>query len=427
MAGVNFSELQTFGQLKELYYEDVQFQEHIQSSLKNFVKEAGSGEIEFDGSNFNVPLQLSVNESYGMINDDERLPEAGRHRGIFAKYAVKLGYASMELTTFAGTRGHKNGRSGGQFMDDYVKGTLLSFMANMDSDLYANGRGYRATVDSATPAASSFTVDFSTRMRPEMKLDWYDSTLTTKRGSIMVAIKGFDRMNRVVYVDSTFGSGAVPAGAAADDVLTVLGALDAGEPTDGRYVAGLARITDATVSLGQVNPATYAQWTPTNINASGANPSQELLQRHWDSIYVIGGAYPNRMAFNPAWKRAYLAQFLNQRRFTSNVFDTGAQSLTFSPLKMGSDEKNRKPGEFKMLEDKNADPTEIYIWHYDAFCTASDYADAPHIADEDGDEWRVKIGYDVLSAFTRYWWNTVTFKRNLIGRQYGFARPSGVI
>ena len=67
-------------------------------------------------------------------------------------------------------------------------------------------------------------------MRAGMTLDWYDSTRTIKRGSIKIALLGIDHINRTVNIDSTFGTGAVPTGAAVNDVLVVYGALDPGEP-----------------------------------------------------------------------------------------------------------------------------------------------------------------------------------------------------
>lgn len=427
MSGAVFSDVESFGLLKELYLDDVEYQDHVQSSLYNFIRKADSGEVEFDGNYFNVPVQFQLNESYAGLVDNERLPEADFPKGVFAKYRVKQMYSMIEMTTFAATRGHKDGRPNGKYLDDTMKGTLLSMMSNLDFDLYANGRGYRATVATATGAAASFTVSSSMRLRAGMKLDWYDSTLATKRGSIKIDVKSIDRINKTVYIDSTFGSAAVPSGAAANDVLVVYNALASGEPTDGRFMAGLDRLTDNTLSLGSLSPSTYALWQATNQNASGANPSQEILQIQFDSLYQVSGKYPNKMVFGTPWKRGYLAQFLNQRRFNSNSFDTGATNLTFSPLKMGKDEKNAKPGEFQMLEDKNCDPTKVYIWQDKALCLASDYADAPHLADEDGNEMRFRVGYDAMSGFYRYWANTVVYQRNAIGLISNFASQSGAL
>ena len=427
MAGASFDDVDSYGNLKELYNEDAQYQEHIQSSLYNFIRHAESGEIKLDGKYWNQAVTFRVNESYGAKNDNERLPDPYFPKGVFAKSRVKLMYSQIEATTFASTRGHNSGRVNGKYMDDYIKGTLLSFMSNLDFDAYANGRGYRATILTATAAASSFTVTFSTRLRPGTVLDWYDSTLATKRGSIMVSDRGVDRMNKTVYVDSTFGSAAVPTGATAGDILVVYGALDPGEPSDGRHIAGLDRITDSSLSLAELSPSTYAWWLPTNIAAGGANPNQEILQQMFDSQYVIAGVYPNRMTFNPAWKRGYLSGFLNQRRFTSNSFDTGAASLTFSPVKMGTDEKGVKPTKFEMLEDKNADPSKVYIWNHSAFCIATDYSDSPHLADEDGAEFRIRPGYDSMSGFYRFWANTVPKQRNAIGAITGFNVLSSAI
>jgi hypothetical protein len=122
-------------------------------------------------------------------------------------------------------------------------------------------------------------------------------------------------------------------------------------------------MTDNTLAIGGISPADYAVWSCPNSNANGGNPSQELLQTHWDNMSIIAGVYPNRMVFNPAWKRAYLSQFLNQRRFNSNTFDTGAASISFQPVKMGTDEKGKKPGQFEMLEDKNCPADTNYIWN----------------------------------------------------------------
>lgn len=426
MAGPTLSDVESYGNVKDLYSEDSKMQEHIQSSVFNFVKH-DDGEVEFDGLSFKVQVTLALNESYAATNDDERLPEGDQQMGDWAFYKPKRMYSGIEATTFAATRGHKNGRPTGKYLDDLMKGTLLTFMSNLDFDMYGNGRGYRAAVLTATAAASSFTVSTSMQLRPRMKLDWYDSTYAVKRGSIRIAVKSIDRMNKTVYIDSAFGTGAVPAGAVAGDVLVVYGALAANEPADGRHMCGLNRICDNTLSIGGLSPATYAAWMAVNQNAAGASPSQELLQLQFDSMYQVSGVYPNRMIFNPAWKRGYLSQFLNQRRFTSNSFDTGATELKFSPLKMGTDEKNKKPGDFEMLEDKNCDPTTVFFFNFDAFVWADDYASSPHLADEDGNEFRFRQGYDSLSAFYRYWGNTCTYQRNAVGKIYGHTNLTGVL
>lgn len=426
MAGATFSDVESFGMLKELYGSDPELQENINSSLWNFINKNQDG-VEFDGNYFNRPVQLQINESYAALNPDERLPEAELTKGVFAKFRAKLMYSKIEATTYAATRGHKNGRPNGKYLDDLMKGTLISFMANLDADLYGNGFGGRATILTATAAQTSFTVESSMQIRAGMKLDWYDSTLTTKRGSIKVAVKAVDRMNRRVYIDTTFGSAAVPAGAVAGDKLVVYNALAAGTPTDGRHIMGMARMIDNSLAVGGLDPADYAAWQAVVTAAGGGNPSQEILQQHWDHMYIISGKYPNRMVFNPAWKRAYLSQFLNQRRFNSNSFDTGASSLTFQPLKMGTDQKGTKPASFEMLEDKNCDPTLNYIWEYNAFNLATDYATEPHLADEDGTEMRIRPGYDSLEGFYRFWANTTIKRRNCIGAITGYATPSGVL
>lgn len=427
MAGVTNADVQDFGNLQELYADDLTHQEHIVSSFFNAIRKAAKDEVEFDGKNWNVGVTFQVNESYGAKNDGERLPDPDFQKGVFAQYRSKLMYSQIEATTYASTRGYKNGRPTGKYLDDLIKGTLLSFGSHLDFDAYANGRGYRATILTATPAATSFTVTFSTRLRAGMVLDWYDATYATKLGTIKIALKGVDRINRTVYIDTTYGSAAVPTGAAATDVLVVAGALDPGEPSDGRHMAGYSRVTDNSVSLGGLSPSDYALWQSVNVNAGLANPNQEILQQFSDQIYTISGRYPNMMVINPAWKRGYLSSFLGQRRFTSNKFDTGATELSWSAVKMGDDESKKKPQEMKLLEDKNADPSEVLMWHSECWAFASDYSDEPHLADEDGAEFRYRLGFDSMQGFIRFWGNTVSKQRNGLGKVYNFAVGSGVV
>ncbi len=424
-AGPNVDDVYAYGNTKELYDDELTYQENILSSFYNMIRKGGKDECEFDGNHWNVGVTFQVNESYAALNDGERLPEPDFQKGVFAQYRSKLMYSQIESTTYAGTRGYRNGRVGGKYMDDLLKGTFLSFNSNLDFDAYANGRGYRATYSSGT--GTSFVVTFSTRLRAGMVLDWYDSTYATKRGSIKVSQKGVDRINRTVYIDTTYGTAAVPSGATAGDVLVVSRALDAGEPTDGRYMAGYARLTDNTVALGGLSPSDWALWASTNLNAALANPNQEILQQFTDQIYIISGVYPDKMVLNPSWKRGYLVGFLGQRRFTSNDYDTGASKLSWSAVRMGEDESKKKPGQMKILEDKNCDPTEVLMWNDDALFFASDYSDEPHLADEDGAEFRYRIGYDSMQGFIRFWGNTVVKQRNALGKVYNFTPQSGTI
>lgn len=425
--GADVTDVYTYGNAKELYDDELHYQDNIVSSFAQFIRKAGKDEVEFDGQHWNVGVTFQINESFAALNDGERLPEPDFQKGVFAQYRSKLNYSQIEATTYAGTRGYAGGLVGGKYMDNLLKGTFMSFNSNVDFELYTNGYSYRATIESATAAQTSFVVTFSMRIRAGMLFDWYDSTYATKRGTIKISQKGVDRINRTVYIDTTYGTGAVPTGATAGDVLVVAGALDAGVPTDGRGCAGYARITDNTVALGGLSSSDWALWAATNVNASGANPNQELLQQFQDQISTISGVYPDKMVFNPAWKRGYLLGFLGQRRFTSNQYDTGAAGLTWSGVKMGEDDSGKKPKQMRMLEDHNCDPTEVLMWNDSALCVAADYSDEPHLADEDGAEFRFRIGYDSQQGFVRFWYNTVVTTRCAVGKIYNWQTVAGVI
>ncbi len=427
MAGAVGSDVAAYGGLKELYSEDKYYQERTAASMLSFVRKAKEGEVDFDGKKFNVSVQFQYNESFGATNDNEALPQADYPAEIFCNWSPKLHYSTMEMTWFAATRGNKDGRVGGKYMDDYVKGTLIATNAGLSHALYGNGRGFIATVATATVGAGSFTVQTSTRIRPGMKFDWYDATLSNKRGSIQIDFKGVDRLSKQPFIKPSFGTGSVPTGAAAGDVLVLKGSLDANEPADGRYLAGFKRICDNSVAYGSLSPADYAWWRATNQNAGGGNITEILLQQQFDLMYDITGDYPNKMVMRNNQKRQYLAQFLGQRRFTSANYETGAANLSFNPLKMGEDEKQEKPNECRILEDRDADLDEILFWNDDMLCLASDMYDGPTIADEDGSEFRKRIGFDADQGFYRAWMNTVCYKRAAVGKIFGLAVGSANI
>lgn len=427
MSGATITDVELFGNLEELYSQDTVVQQNVLSSLWKFIRTPREGEVKLDGKGWNIAVQYALNESYGSKNDGERLPDPQYPKGIFAKYLAKLNYSTIEMTSYAATRGYAGGRPDGKFLDTTLKSTLLSMVANLDSDAYGNGRGYRATIQTATPAATSFTVSFTGRIRPNMVLDWYDATLVTKRGSIKISDKGIDAQARTVYIDTTFLTGAVPTGATAGDVLVVYGDLAPGEPSDGRAIGGFGRITDASVSLGTISPANYAWWLPTNINANLQNPNELILQQHVDNINSIAGVYVNKLVISPDWRRAYMAGFLTQRMFTSNNYDTGMANLSFSAVRMGKDASGKKPAKFDILEDKNQDPSQYFIYADEAVCRASDYAKEIHLADEDGADFRYRMNYDSMHGFLRYWGQMVVNMRRAVGRGYGFATPAGVV
>lgn len=427
MAGATGSDVEIFGGLRERYSDETRMQERVGQNLLSFIRRANDGEVNFDGKAFNMEVDLQLNEAYAATLDGERLPQSGIIKSVFAKYTPKLHYSSMEATHFAMTRGHAGGRADGKYIDSLMKKTLLAMTSGLSFDLYGNGFGLRATIEAATPAALQFVVQSSTKLRPGMVLDWYDSSYSTLKGTIAIAIKSVDRMSKTAYIDAAIGSGAVPAGATAGDKLVVAGSLAAGVPSDGRYLAGLARITDNSLAYGGLSPSVYAQWQSINQNASLANPTQQMLQLQWDNQKIISGMYPDKVVLNNAQKRAYLNNFWSQRQFGSNSFDTGASSVTFDPVTMGTAGKDKKPQRFEILEDPDCDPDVIYMWCDECLCIASDMADEPTIADEDGNELRKRIGYDSESGFYRFWANTVSHQRNGIGKIFGLAIPSGVI
>lgn len=429
MAGTNLSDVQAYGLLQRQYIDDVTYQEHFANALMNFIELDTS--INYDGEAFFVPLSMVINTSYKALNDGEPLPVAEKSKGVYAQYSSKQMYSTLESTFKAATRGYRGGRPDGEWLDKLVRDTLINCEYQINCDLYQNGRGKRAVVATATPSAGNFTVVSSVQILPGMKFDWYDSGLTTLRGQIQVDDAGVDRQARTVYISSTYGSQSVPAGAQAGDILVIAGALDAGEPADGRYMGGLDRLTDNSVSIGGVSPSTWRSWQSYIEDMSNTVINIDVLQRLFDNMKTISGTNINRWVLNPVQKRQYFHLLIAMNKFAPGNLMGGAQNLGFSPVRMGTDmdgDTGYAAGSQRVLEDATCPLDVMYFWNNEMLKRGEDYTTGgPQMAEEDGRTFRFKQGYDAVSAFMRYWANLVVYKRKSIGKIKGLAVPAGAI
>jgi hypothetical protein len=163
----------------------------------------------------------------------------------------------------------------------------------------------------------------------------------------------------------------------------------------------------------------------TNVNANLQNPNELILQQHFDNIFAITAMYPNKWIFSQDWKRAYLAGFFGKRQFTTNSYDGGASSLSFSAVQMGTNEAGKKPVMLDKCEDYMMDPSEYFLFSDQAVCKASDFKKGIHIADEDNTEFRFIQPFDAQGGFTRNWYQLIYKHRRAVGRGYGFATVAG--
>lgn len=429
MSGTNLADVRQFGLLQQQYRDDVVFQEHFARAAFNFLELDTS--INYDGEAFNVGLSMVINASYAARNDGEPLPVAEKSKGVYAQYASKQMYSTLESTFKAATRGYRGGRPDGEWLDKLVRDTLIYCETQVSNDVYQNGRGHRAFVDTAVATDPNFVVVSSTQLLPNMKLDWYNAAMTVKRGTIKIDDEGIDRQARTVYIDPDYGTGEVPAGATAGDRLVIAGAADADEPADGRYMGGFARITDNSLAIGGISPTDWRSWMAYIEAMSGTIINIDVLQRLFDNMKTISGKFINRWILNPAQKRQYFHLLISMSRLANGNIEGGAKSLSFSPVRMGTDmdgDTGYNAGDLKILEDAACPLDVMYFFNNECVKRGEDYTTGgPQIAEEDGRTFRFKQGNDALSAFLRYWANICVYQRNGIGAITGLAVPGGTI
>jgi hypothetical protein len=185
------------------------------------------------------------------------------------------------------------------------------------------------------------------------------------------------------------------------------------------------------VAIGGIAATSYRAWQSYIEDASSTIISLDLLQRLFDNVKTISGKRLNRWVLNPAQKRQYFNILVSQLRFASGNLEGGASKLSFNPVRMGNDmdgDTDYGMGELQILEDAACDLDKMYFWNNTAFKRAEDYTTGgPQIAEEDGRTFRFRDGHDSLTAFLRYWANTVVYQRNAMAMIKNLATPTGVI
>lgn len=184
----------------------------------------------------------------------------------------------------------------------------------LNAQSFRNGSGRIAKVNGVVSGSASVIVDNGviTHFRPGMLLDAYlDGTTTLERSAIKVAA--------VNYATNTVTLSATTSLTDNDDLYR--SAVLTNAPTGGKELSGFPRITDDGTAVATYEKITRLgagyiwAWKGLELDASGANLSDDFLQRMLMTMYSYSGLMPNKIKANSTQIRKYMALTLPQVRF----------------------------------------------------------------------------------------------------------------
>lgn len=286
---------------------------------------------------------------------------------------------------------------------DKAKERLLS-----DENRQFFGKGTGLLCSPAQAVASnllSFTVDSTQYVRPNMVVDFYDSTTRTISSK---RISRVDRSNNVIHFATSIGAAITATTELVKENVRVSAS------SDGKEMMGLRGIIDDSTDLTtfqNLDASALDIWRAARIDASSANLTSDLLQRLEDDIALLGGEEPDMMIMHRKQRRKYLDILVPEKRYMDGKLDAGFQKVSF----------NGK----ELWLDKDCQDSVVYMGKKSEL---RKFELAPlGLAGHEGSDKYLRLSNQ--DAYQTYWVHYCNFgvgKRNAFGKIVSLAKPSGV-
>jgi hypothetical protein len=295
--------------------------------------------IDFVGNDFRMPLRTSRNQGTGPRAENATLPAPGNQGYQYITDGLKYFYGLFNIT---GQLLKASDSSEGAFtkaLQAEMEGLTDDLKRHVNIQAYGSGNGVLATV---TTGATSTTqaVDTTIYFQGGEYVDFYDSTLTTYRGSASVSVTSFSRSGLTITFS---GSIATTTG---DVIVRASSDSTSSAPNNDKSNAinGLGNIVSSTGALHGLNPATAGQafWASTAVSASSAVIGDSLLRQLKDGIGFESGDDTDTILITTRGVRNRYANTLTAlKRFNdaqSVTLHGGFQALMFDETPMVIDD-----------------------------------------------------------------------------------------
>lgn len=257
---------------------------HASMDFKGITAEAQG--IDFVGNDFRSPLHSSRNQGTGPRGQSATLPAPGNQGYQYITESLKFFYGLFNITGQLLKASESNEGAFRKALQAEMEGVTDDLKRHVNIQAFGTGNAVIATV---TTGANSTTqaIDTTIWFQGGETVDFYDSTLTTYRGSASVSVVSLSRSALTITLSAAVNSttGDVIVRASSDSTSA------APNNDKGQAINGLGNIIAGTGALHGLNPVTAGQtfWASTSVAAAGAVVGDNLLRQLCDSIGFESG------------------------------------------------------------------------------------------------------------------------------------------
>lgn len=288
-------------------------------------------------------------------------------------------------------------------MDEGMKDSVKE----LNAQVFRDGSGTIALVNgSDTSTSLIFDNGVPTHFRVGMLID-------------VITAAGVKEVNGIEVTDINISTNTVTLASAqtfTDNSLICRAGVQDAAPTDGKEMAGFARITDngslfATYEgIIRTGAGFVSTWKGLEIDASGANLTDDILQRARLQAKVIAGTVINKVVANTSQERKYLSLTLPLVKFEGNENRDSAPTSN--------------PKWYGIEWETDTDCGFSDIWMYDSKYINKFETKPLRFDDTTGQILKWDTGYDAFVAYAKYYGNIGTDRPRAMIRVKGLATPT---
>lgn len=304
----------------------------LQNNTPMLYKMLSKSNRELRGDHYEFPARTAQAASIGPRGLRATLPPVVAAAQVTVKIFLKTLYATFDIPGPDMERAKGNMSSFVDNLDDKMKGIMQAAIKDANFQSYLSGTGQYAVTTNVGGAATDVIVDVIKYLRPNRRMDIWDTSANTVIASVDaapdLAIASIAAATKTVTFNAT-----KPGAIAVGDSLVPETGIATGGTAIGMFLNGLAAIVDdgTNVAVHQnVTRATTPLWKAHVFDKAGVDLTATDLQLLFDIPEMASGMQIDLILASQNGRKQYLDTLITQRRFMDKKFEGGYSVLDYN-------------------------------------------------------------------------------------------------
>jgi hypothetical protein len=250
------------------------------------------------------------NRGVGARGEFGTTPTAGQQGYKKSRIPLKFNYGALKVSGPVLKASRSDRGSFTRALDSEVKGLVRDLKRDVNRQCWTNESGVIAVCITTTPTLLAFTVTTTAqarRIEPGYRYDIVEAS--TDVICFTVDVVSVNVSTRVV---TTTGVSTGPGTAATTNRIFNSGVV----PSENNEITGLEQIVHGSVSLFNIDPATYPRWVSYTSAVSGL-PTDSVFEAAADEVQLASGEDIDVVVTSFEVARTFAATLKAQKRFAS--------------------------------------------------------------------------------------------------------------